>query len=39
VLFHWFEEDKKVAGPECDVIGAPIEAGYNLFPDLQNVYK
>ncbi|XP_065899435.1 uncharacterized protein [Dysidea avara] len=39
VLFHWFEEDKQTAGPECDVVGAPIEAGHNLYPDLQNMYK
>ncbi|XP_065899418.1 ephrin type-A receptor 8-like [Dysidea avara] len=39
VLFHWFEEDKQAAGPECDVIGAPIEAGCNLYIDLQNFFK
>jgi len=39
VLFHWFEEDIQAAGPKCDVIGAPIEAGHNLFQDLQNLYK
>ncbi|XP_065899431.1 uncharacterized protein [Dysidea avara] len=39
VLFHWFEEDKQAAGPECDVIGAHIEAGHNLYQDLQNMYR
>ncbi|XP_065899443.1 uncharacterized protein [Dysidea avara] len=39
VLFHWFEEDKQAAGSKCDVIGAPIEAGHSLYPDLQNIYR
>ena len=39
VLFHWFEEDKQAAGPQCDVLGAPLESGHNLFLDLQNAYK
>ena len=39
VLFHWFEEDKQSAGPQCDVLGAPLESGHNLYLDLQNAYK
>ena len=39
VLFHWFEEDKQAAGSQCDVLGAPLEAGHNLYLDLQNTYK
>ena len=39
VLFHWIEEDKKAGGPQCDALGAPLEAGHNLYLDLQNTYK
>lgn len=39
VIFRWFEEDKQEAGPQCDVLGAPLEASHKLYLDLQNVYK
>ena len=39
VLFHWIEEDKQAAGPQCDVLGAPLECGHNLYLDLQNMYR
>jgi len=38
VLFHWIEEDRQAGGPNCDVLGAPLEAGHNLYLDLQNSY-
>lgn len=39
VVFNWIEEDKQAGGFQCDVLGAPLEAGHNLYPDLQKAYK
>ena len=39
VLFHWIEKDKQAGGPQCDALGALLEAGHNLYPDLQIAYK
>ena len=39
VVFHWFDEDKQAGGPQCDVLGAPLEASANLYLDLQHTYK
>ena len=38
VLFNWIEKDKQEGGPQCDILGAPLEAGHDLYPDLQNKY-
>ena len=38
VVFDWIEEDKQAGGPQCDILGAPLEAGHGLYPDLQNKY-
>ena len=36
-LLAWKEEDQQVS-PEAAVLGAPLEEGMNLYPDLQNTY-
>lgn len=36
-LLSWFEEDTKIH-PQATVLGAPLEAGKDLYPELQKIY-
>ncbi len=36
-LLHWTEEDAKTH-PQAVVLGAPLEAGKDLYPDVQRAY-
>ncbi len=36
-LLHWTGEDTKTH-PQAAVLGAPLEAGKDLYPDLQRAY-
>ena len=36
-LLSWFEEDTKIH-PQATVLGAPLEAGQDLYPELQKIY-
>ena len=37
-LLSWSEEDMRVH-PQAAVLGAPLEAGKDLYPELQQIYK
>ena len=37
-LLSWSEEDMKVH-PQAAVLGVPLEAGKDLYPELQQMYK
>ena len=37
-LLNWSEEDSKVH-PQATVLGASLEAGKDLYPELQEIYK
>ena len=37
-LLSWSEEDVRVH-PQAAVLGAPLEAGKQLYPELQRMYK
>ena len=36
-LLSWTDQDRKVH-PQASCLGAPLEAGENLYPDLQEYY-
>jgi len=38
-LLGWSEEDKQTAGEDAMKLGASLDNGYNLFVNLQQMYK
>ena len=38
-LLGWSDEDKQIGGEDAMKLGAPLECAYNLYSELQQIYK